>query len=348
MSKPRIIIADNDINYLIPLQLKFIENFFEEINLEIITDLDYFNEFFSSPQQADILIVSEKLYQISLSRHNIAHIFIMTEQSENSDGDTTTTDRIFKYSSIKEIFSKIVGKSTDVLSSVRPDKAEAEIILVYSAAGGVGKTTVSMGISSVLTKSYKRVLYINASHLQSFGHMLTDSSPIRSSDIYFKLKHTSSDAYSDVRSAIRKEDFYYLPPFRAALISLDINYSVFESIITSAKASKEYDFIVVDADVSFDENKAKLFNIASKVLIITDPSIASLYATDLLASNINCADTDKYLYICNKFSSNDAIPEPAQNFSITDRIDRFENSDLIKASSLYRAESIQRIAYLLF
>ena len=38
MAKPRIIIADTDISYIVPLQLKFVEDFFEKVELEIITD----------------------------------------------------------------------------------------------------------------------------------------------------------------------------------------------------------------------------------------------------------------------------------------------------------------------
>lgn len=36
MSKARVIVADTDINYIIPLQLKFAEEFFDAIDLEII------------------------------------------------------------------------------------------------------------------------------------------------------------------------------------------------------------------------------------------------------------------------------------------------------------------------
>ena len=42
MAKPRIIIADTDINYIIPLQAKFAEEYPNETDLEIITDADYF------------------------------------------------------------------------------------------------------------------------------------------------------------------------------------------------------------------------------------------------------------------------------------------------------------------
>lgn len=45
MSKPRIIIADTDISYIIPLQQKFIEEYFEKIDLEIISDPSYYELF---------------------------------------------------------------------------------------------------------------------------------------------------------------------------------------------------------------------------------------------------------------------------------------------------------------
>ena len=46
MSRPRVIIADMDIEYLIPLQLKFVKEFFDRIDLEVITDREYFEELF--------------------------------------------------------------------------------------------------------------------------------------------------------------------------------------------------------------------------------------------------------------------------------------------------------------
>ena len=46
MARPRIIIADTDVNYILSLQLKFVEEFFEKIDLEIITDRNYFENMF--------------------------------------------------------------------------------------------------------------------------------------------------------------------------------------------------------------------------------------------------------------------------------------------------------------
>ena len=78
MAKPRIILADPEVEYISRLQLIFIEEFFEKIDLEIITDRDYFEELFASPQKADILVVSDELYFSTLQMHDISDIFVMT------------------------------------------------------------------------------------------------------------------------------------------------------------------------------------------------------------------------------------------------------------------------------
>ena len=105
MAKPRIIIADTDIGYIIPLQLKFVDEFFEKVDIEIITSREYFEDLFAVPQKADVLIISEELYGSAILKHNIAHIFLMTEQYEEEETHELKVNRIFKYTSIKEIFN---------------------------------------------------------------------------------------------------------------------------------------------------------------------------------------------------------------------------------------------------
>ena len=155
-----MIIADMDIEYLIPLQLKFVKEFFDRIDLEVITDREYFEELFSKPQRAEILIVSDTLYDPSLQRHNIANIFVMVENEEETDTNGLDVVRLRKYTSVKEIFSEIVGKSAGILNIESEEQKGAQILLVTSADGGTGKTTLAMGLGACLTRNYKRVLFM--------------------------------------------------------------------------------------------------------------------------------------------------------------------------------------------
>lgn len=351
MAKPRVIIADEDTNYIIPLQFKFVTEFFNKIELEIISDRRYFEEFFSKPQNAEILIVSDELYDSSLQRHNIANIFLMTEQPDDGDTGDLNVDRLFKYTSIKEIFNEIVGKSAGALNVADVEKKETQIVLVTSAAGGVGKTTVAMGVAASLSKNYKRVLYINAAHLQVYQHMLDNHSAITTSDVYAKLASASDNVYAEIKHVIRKETFSYLPPFKAALMSLGLDYSVYEKIITSAKKSGDYDFIVVDADVTFDEEKAALFDLADKVVIVTKQTLASVLATNILVSNINGVVADKYCFICNDFEKEDnnalILPNIALKFTVSDYIEHMRHCEGMKPNELAKESSIQKVTFMI-
>ena len=69
MAKSTIILADTDEKFLTPLELKFVEELDEDADIELITDSSYFNEYFSSPQSANVLVVSEDLYPNNLQKH---------------------------------------------------------------------------------------------------------------------------------------------------------------------------------------------------------------------------------------------------------------------------------------
>lgn len=351
MRRPRIIIADRDESYILPLKQKFAEEFFEKIDLEIISDEAYFRELFSMPQKAEILIVSEELYDQSLKRHSISNVFVMMEQYEEGNTDDLSINRLFKYTSIKELFNEITGKSSEVLNLKDSAKKEPEIVLIYSASGGTGKTTVAMGISACLTKLYKKVLYIGADRLQSFQRMLDNPSSIAATDVYSKLANPGKSIYEDIKHVIRKEEFSYLPPFKAALMSLGLKYSIYERIAEAAKKSKDYNYIVIDTDVTFDEDKAQLFNIADKVVIVTEQTAASVYATNLLVANLNGVTSEKYIFVCNNFDKekDNALisPNRSMKFTVNDYIESYREYDGMRCQDLAKDSGMQKTAFLI-
>lgn len=350
MARPRIIIADTEINYILSLQLKFIEEFFEKIDLEIITDPDYFGRLFSAPQKAEVLIVSEDLYDLSLQKHNIENVFLMTEQEGEEQTADLNLTRIFKYTSIKEIFNEILGKSAAVLNIENDVKQETQVIVVTSAAGGVGKTTVAMGMSASLAKKYKKVLYISSDQMQTFQYLMENKSSISSTDIYIKLTGAEENIYQEIKYLIRTEVFSYIPPFKASLMSLGMSADIYLALAMEAKKSGDFDFVVIDTDSVFDNRKAELLNMADRVIFVTKQTRMSVLATNLLVSNINGINAEKYSYICNDFdkeAENALIsPEYSLEFSINEYIDHIPHYDQLKCSDLVNYTSFQKTAYL--
>lgn len=205
-------------------------------------------------------------------------------------------------------------------------------------------------MSHYLAKSFKRVLYINAARLQYFQRMLQNQSIVIAPDIYLKLSTADDHIYSEIKHIIRKEVFNYLPSFKAPLMSLDLPYSIFETIARSAKASKEYDYIIIDADATFDEDKAKLLSMADKVVIVTKQNATSIYGTNVLVSNINGVDSEKYIFICNDFKEVEEnsflVHEDVMNFKINEYVRHFEHYDQMSCEDLSKASDVQRVTLL--
>ena len=330
MARPKVIIADEDASYIVPLQFKFVTDFFNKIDLEIITDRAYFDEYFSRPQNAEILIISDDLYDSSLQRHNIQNIFVMMEQYDEGSTGELNVNQIFKYTSIKEIFNEIIGKSTGALNIAVVEKKETQIILVTSAVGGVGKTTVAMGVAACLEQNYKRVLYINAARLQNFQYLLDNN---------------------DIGEVIRKVCFSYLPEFKAALMSIGVDYLVYEKLALSAKNSGDYDYIVVDAESTFDEYKTNLLDISDKVIFVIDQSYNTVYATNTFLANVNGISTEKYIFLCNKFEKESynalILPEITLKFSINEYINYMGNIGKDAVKNLVNSNEIRKISFLI-
>ena len=87
-------------------------------------------------------------------------------------------------------------------------KKHTQTILVYSAGGGDGKTTISLGISSCLAMAHKKVLYIDAEFVQNFQFFLQNKTPI-SGEILSKFQLGNEHMMFS-----RLYDRNYFPTFR--------------------------------------------------------------------------------------------------------------------------------------
>ncbi len=345
MDRPRVILAETDMSYLHPLMFRFAEKYGDKVALEIVDDPEYFRRLFSSPQRADVLVVSETLYDPGLRIHNLGHVFVLTEEMTEAESDSGPYTAVFKYSNIIEVFNRISAPI-----SPAEERGETKLIVVTSANGGTGKTTLALGICGCLSKYSKSVLYINAAHLQSFQHFFVNKSPIANQEVYAKLIQPGKTIYQDIQHVVRREQFSYLPAFKMALLSLGLSYSVFEKIAVSAKEMKAFDYIVVDAENGLSEENARLIGLADRVVFVMRQGRTSAFATSRMIANINGSSSGKFFFICNDFDRSEENTlvgeEYLKTISVNDYVEHMDRYDRLQCEDFAKSEAIQRTAVL--
>ena len=308
-----IVLCDEDERYLVPLELKFTEEFGEKAEIIVITDKEYLKSFFRTPQNIDVLIINEDLYDEEYEK-----------QDMSSENLKTIGDR---------------------------ENNEAEFIMVYSPSGGSGNTLVSMGIAGALSKCNKRVLFISTEVLQGFNYYLSNNEYI--SNNFEKHLHNHSENIVEVlKGAIRKECFDYLLPFRQATNSYNIKLDDYRYLLESLRKSGDYDYIVVDTSCELSNSKTKLMSFCHKVIVVTMQNKVSTAKLERLINNIDCSDRNKFMFICNKYMDSEInylIKNPAtNNLTIGEYISNFNfvNNDL-SVEFLANDKQFKKLAYMI-
>lgn len=331
MNNMDIIIADQDQDYLTPLELQLVEMVSEESVINIISSKDYFDDFFSVPQKAEILLINENLFNENINKHDIENVYILTE--DNTKEIFNGYKCIYKYTNIKEIFELIGEKSKIFDVDSINEQLENKLIVVYSPIGGSGKTFLSVAMSTVLKEYNKKILYINTESLQNFSNILFDETTFVTKGFEKSLKEKDFNILNKLNENISNTYFEYLKPLGQAMSFSNISLDNYIYLIDKIKEKKLYDYIIVDTSVELDKDKCNLVNKADKIVVVGKQDKYSSVKMDYFLKNIDTSVNNKFIFICNMFEEN------KENFlsnefmknkcSIEEKIHLISNEDML-------------------
>lgn len=340
MSKLTIIIADEDENYLSPIEIKFLEEIGDVAEIITITDRDYFDEYFGIPRKVDVLIIDKIFYKDYLSKHDINKIFILNETS-----DKIAENEIYKYTSVKDIYDEVIG-NVNLSEEIVNEKKHTNVIMVYSPAGGTGVTTLSLVLAKAIANKHKKVLYLSTENMQSMA--VYENIEESMSKLLEKAITTQSyDIHTVINNeVVVRQGISYIPPAKQATTVLGIKEENYLNLIAKMKEVNLYDYIVVDTDSELTQNKCAMMALADKVVLVVAQNEGAVKKTDIFLENIDCSDLNKFLFICNKYRTdkeNNLTNSSMKNQCIVKQY--IEYLDNVDTTKIAETDAIQNFAY---
>ena len=299
MEKPKIVIVDTDEDYIVPLEYKMISEWGDKADLEIITSLKYFNEFFSAPKTIYILMINEYLYSDKIRKHHISHTFLLREEEYGAEAaDSDIYQSVYKYSGIKEIYAKISRVIRQ--SKKTPVSEKTKLYVTYSAGGGNGKTILSLALAQSLSDFGKKVLYISGEDFQDFYIFMENAPAFCQSRIIYDILAKMPGIVGECMTQIESADFDYLRPLEQPLVAYQLTQEHYRWLLKMLRQSRLYDVIVFESSVCFSDKTIHLFEDADKVFLICSQGQSAVCKFSRLYRSMTI-ESEKFLIICSRY-----------------------------------------------
>ena len=339
--------AEPDRYYGMILQQRLIETFEDRIELEIITEEDYLGTLLKRPQQADVLLIDETLYSDALIRHEIRSILILCDSSKLMDQSVIagagSLRYIYKYTSLSEIMDLVLEACRDRLPEPTRGRKQAKIVLLCSADDGPYQEALGVGLAAALSRWRLRVLLLSAAYLQTFQMYLKDAAPLAGADVTDLNYQPMDELYASIKPLFRKEGFTYLPPFPGPLMALNLSIGLFERIGLAAKASGDFDLILIEARIPLNECLTQLMDLSDLVLVLKENTKRSFYITQLFLDALRKGGGGKFRTIAlGREETEDVLPME----KVDDTVALPSRYEEMSAEALGRVRDIARLAAL--
>ncbi len=198
---------------------------------------------------------------------------------------------------------------------ITPFGRAGHIVMVYSPQGGAGKTTIASNVSAALMREGTKVLLVDCD-LQ-FG------------DVGVFLNLQAQNTISDLVKSASLEDELDLDLVENILVKHDSGLKVLLSPLSPedaeavssdgvlqllSKLKNQFDFIVVDTNTRLDDLNLGLFDLADRILLVTNPSLPALKNTRIILNLMDALNytEEKTMLVFNKvnldYERNKVVP----------------------------------------
>lgn len=277
----QIVVAVEEQEYVRRLA-EYVRNspFGEQWQLTAFTNPEAFGQFLKGGYPVDFIAAQPSML------HAVGDIFsnVPIAALVTSRGQWSKHPELQQFQPLPELLQSFIALHAASGNRTQGANVEREgtVISVYSASGGVGKTTLSLQLVNTAGYNGYRVFYLNLERWNTMETWLGDTNSSEGeeglSQLLYGLKSQPDQvggwlAKHRKRHPLLKGD--YLLPFSNVDDRLTLQTTDVKAIIQTIVSSGQYDFVVIDLDDGLDEFQLSLFEQSDQVIwvITDDPSV---------------------------------------------------------------------------
>lgn len=265
--KIQLLIASGDSDYVEHLSNVLTDNYADVFEVSIASSVQSLTKLLGRRQIDLALAEPEFLQAIDPSRVRL--LVLLWDGMQQLEQSAETIKHIRKYQRISSIVGQLLELFAEVYSGSTGKDGMGKVTVIWSPAGGSGKTTVALAYGAQQVMGGKKTVYL-------------DFQPFSCAPVYFPAGGKSiSSVFEKLDSnvelllqSIRQTDpdsglFYYAAPDNYDDISILTSEDMQKLVTASAMGVDE---VIVDLGTAFDQRMSMLMDLADCVVVVIDSS----------------------------------------------------------------------------
>ncbi|HEU5140379.1 MAG TPA: AAA family ATPase [Bacillales bacterium] len=327
MKKIQLVLADPDPAYVESVAA-YIRTSDEEsrFHLKLFTEKSRLHDYLHNQPFIDILIISPQMLSDPSEPHPTdLTIVLEDERILEYQADFPS---VFKYQPLNQLLSEVLSiyyEKRGRVKDIGNNKRKTSVMAVYSATGGVGKTTLAVNLCKQLALSGQKVFYLNLELLHSTSLFFSSAETHHSSRILYYLKAIPDQLISKVESLKKydpylKVDYFDLPVNPEEM--RDLTEKDTETLIASLIETEHYDSIIIDLDSSVEERCRASIKQSDRIFWLLNNDLQSFHKTSFLLDTCDPIFGEKVdvnkkaTLILNKHTGQQQPPDHVSHFNL--------------------------------
>jgi cellulose biosynthesis protein BcsQ len=230
--------------------------------------------------------------------NRVSSTLLLSEQLNNVENKLYST--IYKYQPLNQLLTQVMGhclENDQSIHTIVKGHERTKVLSVYSAVGGLGKTTLAINLAKELAALDYTIFYLNLEYISSSSLFFTDSKEQTFSDILYYLETRPEQILSKIES-LKKHDHKmkvdYFSPLKNPQEMLDISLEQTSLLIQSLINLGNYDLVIIDLESSTHDRIVASFIHSDHIFWLTTDDIQCLMKTNILLKDFKVRCNEHY------------------------------------------------------
>jgi len=267
----KLLIATADVDYANHMSNILAEKYADDFEVSVCTSSERFRDLLTANRYDAALLEAAFIESANLSAIRLP--VLLADSLVAVSGAAESLRRVNKYQRISSIAGKVMEYFAEISGGIGGFGGKrARITVVWSPAGGTGKTTVALSYAASRVSAGRQAVYLNLESFSSVSVYFRESGP-SITRLFEKLESNAAMFQKGIRQLDTGSGIAY---FCGPENYDDVNILSSEDIekLVSACAD-DADDLIIDLSDHCDQRNQKILCMADAALLVCDPSPAS-------------------------------------------------------------------------